>query len=67
MSRETFHASLTASEKLTRFNLAFSETQRAQMAAIKEGLGPIKLKVTYGKPVYDGYIVQDYQPHRGKK
>jgi len=58
---------MTANEKLNRFNLAFSETQRAQMAAIKEGLGPIKLKVTYGKPVYDGYIVQDYQPHRVKK
>ena len=58
---------MTANEKLNRFNLAFSETQRAQMAAIKEGLGPIKLKVTYGKPVYEGHIVQDYQPHRVKK
>ena len=58
---------MTANEKLNRFNLAFSETQRAQMAAIKEGLGPIKLKVTYGNPVYDVYIVKDYQPHRGTK
>ena len=51
MSRETFHASLTASEKLFFKELAVK-------------LGPLKYE---GEQAPKGYIVQDYQPHRGKK
>ena len=51
MSRETFWASLTASEKLFFKELAVK-------------LGPLKYE---GERAPKGYIVQDYQPHRGEK
>ena len=51
MTRETFHASLTDDEKLFFKELAVK-------------LGPLKYE---GERAPKGYIVQDYQPHRGEK
>jgi len=51
MSRETFHASLTASEKLFFAELAAK-------------LGKLKYE---GEKAPPGYVVTDYQPHRGEK
>ena len=53
--------------KQTRFDAAFTAKQKAEMKEIKDRFGISKLTVTYGPPVYDGHIVQDYQPHRGVK
>ena len=51
MTRETFWASLTASEKLFFKELAVK-------------LGPLKYE---GEQAQKGVIIQDYQPHRGTK
>ena len=51
MSRETFHASLTASEKLFFKELAVK-------------LGPLKYE---GEKAPGGVVIRDYQPHRGTK
>ena len=51
MTRETFHASLSHDEKLFFKELAVK-------------LGPLKYE---GERAPKGYIVQDYQPHRGTK
>ena len=51
MTRETFHASLTASEKLFFKELAVKA-------------GPLKYE---GEQAPKGVIITDYQPHRVKK
>ena len=51
MSRESFHASLTDEEKLFFAELAAK-------------LGKLKYE---GEKAPPGYVVTDYQPHRGEK
>jgi len=51
MSRETFHASLSAKEK-------------AFWKAMAKQFGTLKYE---GEQAPKGYIVQDHQPYRGKK
>jgi len=51
VSRETFHDSLSAKEK-------------EFWKAMAKQFGPLKYE---GEQAPKGYIVQDYQPHRGTK
>ena len=51
MSREIFHASL-------------SDKEKAFWKAMSKKFGPLKY---VGEQAPKGYIVQDYQPHRGTK